>query len=418
MARSYLTRVVDSELATRLSSAGAVLIEGPKACGKTVTASKVASSVVCLDVDAGSRALVATAPEILFSQPTPILFDEWQLEPALWDLVRRQVDDRSPARGQFILTGSATPNDDARRHSGAGRISPLRMRPMSLYESGHSTGAVSLTSLFDGDTPAALDPGVTVPQLVDRIVTGGWPDLVQAEVRDAQQWLRDYLRNLVEVDVQSLGARRDPGNVRKLLTALGRGVGTEMSVQSLAKDVGGADGPADRDTIDAYLDTLTRLMITEDVPAWAPHMRSATPLRKSATRYLTDPSLGVAALGVGPQQLLADLNAAGYHFEALVVRDLRIYAQPLHGSLSHWCDNNGHEVDLIITLDDGRWAALEVKMSPNDIDEAAASLLRFLDKIDTSKLGQPAFTGVITTRSPAYRRPDGVHVMPISGIGP
>jgi predicted AAA+ superfamily ATPase len=378
----------------------------------------VAASVVRLDVDAGARALVGAAPEVLFAQQAPILFDEWQIEPALWDLVRREVDDRSPVRGQFILAGSATPNDDVRRHSGAGRISTLRMRPMSLHESGHSSGAVSLAGLFAGDTPAALDPGVSVPQLVERIVAGGWPDLIGAEIADARQWLRDYLRNLVEVDVQGLGARRDPQNVRKLLSALGRSIGTTTSVQALAADVGGTDGPADRDTIDMYLKALTRLMIVEDVPAWGPHMRSATPLRKSATRYLVDPSLGVAALGAGPQHLLADLNATGFHFEGLVVRDLRVYAQPLHGSLSHWRDNNGHEVDIVITLDDGRWAAVEVKMNPDHVDSAADSLLRFLDKVDTSKLGTPAFTAVVTTRSPAYRRPDEVLVVPIAALGP
>jgi hypothetical protein len=401
-----------------MSSAGAVLLEGPKACGKTATASRIASTVVRLDVDPGSRALLSTAPEVLFGQQAPILFDEWQVEPTLWDLVRRQVDDRSPARGQFILTGSATPNDDVRRHSGAGRISALSMRPMSLFESGISSGVVSLARLFDGETPAALDPGVTVPQLVERIVIGGWPALVHAELEGARQWLRDYLRNLVEVDVQSLGARRDPANVRRLLSALGRSVGTDASVQSLAKDVGGPGGPADRDTIDVYLRTLARLMIVEDVPAWGPHMRSTTPLRKSATRYFVDPSLGVAALASGPAQLLNDLNATGFHFEGLVVRDLRIYAQPLHGLLSHWRDNNGHEVDIIITLDDGRWAALEVTMNPGLVDEAAASVLRFLDKIDTAKVGPPAFTGVVTTRSPAYRRSDGVLVLPIGALAP
>ena len=418
MASNYRPRVADDELAIRMSAIGAVLIEGPKACGKTATAVRLAASVVRFDVDPGSRTLVSAAPEVLFDQSTPILFDEWQLEPTVWDLVRRQVDDRSPNRGQFILTGSAVPNDDVRRHSGAGRISTLRMRPMSLQETGDSTGAVSLAALFDGVTPAELDPGVTVRRLVERIVTGGWPDLIGAEVRDAQQWLRDYLRNLVEVDVQSLGSRRDPRNVRKLLTSLGRSVGTNVGAKALAADVGGADGPVDRETIDAYLKTLNRLMIIEDVPAWAPHMRSTTPLRKSATRYLVDPSLGVAALGVGPQQLLSDLNATGFHFEALVVRDLRIYAQPLQGTLSHWRDNNGHEVDIIITLDDGRWSALEVKMNPDDVNSAADSLLRFIDKVDTSKVGPPAFAGVITTRSPAYRRSDGSLVLPVAALGP
>jgi hypothetical protein len=418
LASDYRARVADGELTARMAAAGAVLIEGPKACGKTATATRLAASVIRFDVDPGSRALVSAGPEVLFAQPTPILFDEWQLAPTLWDLVRRQVDDRSPTRGQFILTGSATPNDDIRRHSGAGRISTLRMRPMSLHETGDSTGAVSLAVLFAGDTPAALDPGITVPRLVERIVIGGWPDLVGSEVGEAQQWLRDYLRNLVEVDVQNLGARRDPGNVRRLLTAIGRSVGTDATVQSLAADVGGADGPADRDTIDTYLKTLSRLMIIEDLPAWAPHMRSKTPLRKSSTRYLIDPSLGVAALGVGPRQLLGDLNAAGFHFEALVVRDLRIYAQPLHGTLSHWRDNNGHEVDIVITLDDGRWAALEVKMNPDDVNIAADSLLRFLDKVDVGKVGAPIFTGVITTRSSAYRRADGVLVLPVAALGP
>ena len=418
MPRTYLPRVADGELAARLSSAGAVLIEGPKACGKTATASRAARNVIRLDVDPGSRALVTAAPEVLFEQEPPILFDEWQIEPGLWDLVRRQVDDRSPARGQFILTGSATPNDDNRRHSGAGRISTLRMRPMSLYETGHSTGAVSLMALFDGSTPAALDPGVSVPQMIEWIVIGGWPDLIGSRTPQAQQWLRDYLHNLVEVDVQSLGARRDPGNVRKLLTALGRGVGTEMTVQSLARDVGGADGVADRDTVDAYLKTLQRLMVVEDVPAWAPHMRSTTPLRKSPVRFMSDPSLGVAALGVSPRHLLADLNAAGFHFEAMVVRDLRVYVQPLQGSLSHWRDNNGHEVDVIIALDDGRWAGLEVKMNPDDVDSAAASLLRFRKKVDLGKVGEPTFMGVITSRAPAYRRKAGVLVLPIASLGP
>lgn len=222
----------------------------------------------------------------------------------------------------------------------------------------------------------------------------------------------------MEVDIQGLSTQRDPRNVRRLLTALGRGIGTETTVQSLASDVGGADGPADRDTIAAYLNALNRLMVVEDVPAWAPHMRSRTPLRKSPARYMVDPSLGVAAIGVGPQRLLADLRAAGFHFEAMAVRDLRIYAQPLGGDLTHWRDNNNNEIDAVVTLEDGRWAAFEIKMNPADTDTAARSLLRFVEKVDTSKVGEPAFTAVITTRSPAYRRPDSVLVVPIATLGP
>ncbi|MEI6621120.1 MAG: DUF4143 domain-containing protein [Actinomycetes bacterium] len=418
MVGNYLPRIADGELQRRMSSSGAVLIEGPKASGKTETAVQLAATRFTLDTDAAARTAVRTAPELLFAQPTPILFDEWQAVPQIWNLVRHEVDSRSPQRGQFILAGSATPNDDALRHSGAGRIATLRMRPMSLYESQHSSGEVSLSGLFDGDRVAALDPGVTITQLIERIVVGGWPTLIGANAGDASEWVRDYITQIIEVDIQDLGSRREPENVRRLLASLARGVGTELSVKAMAADVGGQDGPASRNTIGAYLQALNRLMITEDVPAWAPHMRSATPLRASATRYLCDPSLAVAALGVGPRQLLADLNATGLLLESLVVRDVRAYVQPLGGTLHHWRDNNGHEVDIIITLRDGRWAGLEVKMNPDDVDAAAASLTRFANKVNTDKTGEPAFLAVITTRATAHRRDDGIVVAPIAALGP
>lgn len=420
MPRSYRPRIADGELRRRLSASGAVMIEGPRACGKTETASQVARTTFRLDVEQSTRIAVGAAPEVLFNRETPILFDEWQVVPDLWNLVRREVDDRSPERGQFILTGSATPADDITRHSGAGRIATLRMRPMSLFETGHSTGEVSLSNLFDGDLRPALDPGLTVPQLIERIVIGGWPALLDADFHEAQQWVRDYLTQIIEVDVPMLGARRDPENLRRLLTSLARGVGTELTVKAMAADVGGESGPASRNTVDVYLKTLNRLMLIEDVPAWAPHMRSTTPLRVAPTRYLVDPSLGMSALRVGPQHLLNDLNATGFHFESLVVRDLRVYAAPLDGVLHHWRDNNGHEVDIVVTLSDGRWAAFEVKMNPDDVDKAADSLLRFARKVDTdrSKAGEPAVLGVITTRALAHRRDDGVIVVPIATLGP
>lgn len=415
---TYRPRVVDRELADRMRSAGAVLMEGPKACGKTATAQRVAATVFRLDTDDGARALVDTAPEVLLSAEPPVLFDEWQVAPNLWNLVRHQVDDLGGAPGRFVLTGSSTPVDDAKRHTGAGRYSMLRMRPMSLFETGISTGQVSLRKLFDGDFTPSLDPGVTVPALVNCIVTGGWPALLDVSMRVAQQWIRDYLRTIVEVDMPQMGVRRDPETLRRLLASLARGTGTDLSAQAIATDIAGADRSIQRDTVAGYLDILNRVMITEDVPAWAPHMHSTTPLRKSPTRFMTDPSLGVAALGVGPQQLLLDLNATGFHFEGLVVRDLRVYTQPLGGRLSHWRDNNQHEVDIIITLDDGRWGALEVKMNPSAVDSAAASLLRFRDKVDTAKTGEPAFLGVVTTRSAALRRVDGVYVLPVATLGP
>lgn len=237
--------------------------------------------------------------------------------------------------------------------------------------------------------------------------------------QDAGRWLRDYLDQIVLVDIQQLGARRrDPDNLRRLLHSLARNVGTSAKVTALAKDVGGAEGPIARATVDGYLDSLSRLRLIENSPAWAPHMRSATPLQSSPTRYFVDPSIAIAALGQGPAQLLGDLNATGFFFENLVVRDVRVYAQKLGGRVQHWRDQNQNEVDVVVTLPDGRWGALEVKLNPADTDKAAAALLSFSEKVDQSKVGPPTALGVVTSTGFAYRRPDGVTVLPIGTLGP
>jgi predicted AAA+ superfamily ATPase len=415
----YRQRVLDSELAERLSAIGAVLIEGPKACGKTESATQKAVTTYRLDIDSTSRTAASVAPDLLLDSPSPVLFDEWQVVPTLWDQIRRAVDDRAPAKGLYILTGSATPSEGVRRHSGAGRIAIIQMRPMSLMESGHSTGEASLKAVLADDKVTAQDSGLTVPAIIERICIGGWPALLGASVQDAGRWLRDYLNQIVLVDIQELSTRRrDPENIRRLLNSLARNVGTSARVTALAKDVGGAEGAVARATVDGYLDSLTRLRLIENSPAWAPHMRSATPLQSSPTRYLIDPSLAVAALNQGPSQLLADLNATGFLFENLVVRDVRIYAQKLGGHVHHWRDQNQNEVDVVVTLPDGAWGAFEVKMNPSDTDKAAASLLGFAEKVDTSKVGPPAALGVITSTGFAYRRPDGVTVLPIGTLGP
>lgn len=415
----YRERVLDGELAHRLSAIGAVLIEGPKACGKTESAIQKAVTTYRFDVDSAARDAASVAPDLLLDRPSPVLLDEWQVVPTLWDQVRRAVDDRAPAKGLYILTGSATPRDDVNRHSGAGRIAIIQMRPMSLQESGHSTGQASLKALLAGDKVTAQDSGLTVPDIIDRICIGGWPALLDANTQEAGRWLRDYLNQIVLVDIQGLGARRrDPENIRRLLNSLARNVGTAAKVTALAKDVGGAEGPVARATVAGYLDSLSRLRLTENSPAWAPHMRSATPLQSSLTRYFVDPSLAVAALGQGPTQLLGDLNATGYFFENLVLRDVRIYAQKLGGQVHHWRDQNQNEVDVVVTLPDGRWGAFEVKMNPADADKAAAALLSFAEKVDQGKAGPPAALGVITSTGFAYRRPDGVTVLPIGTLGP
>lgn len=415
----YRPRVVDGELAERLGTIGAVLLEGPKACGKTESARQRAATTYRLDVDPAARNAASLAPAVLLDSPTPVLVDEWQLVPTLWDQVRRAVDDRAPARGLYILTGSATPSEDVNRHSGAGRIATIPMRPMSLTESGHSSGEASLEAVLAGDTVTARDPGLTVLEIIDRLCVGGWPSLLGATPDDAGRWLRDYLEQIVLVDIQALGVRRrDPENIRRLLISLARNVGTSARATALAKDVGGADGPVARATLDGYLQSLGRLRLTENSPAWSPHMRSATRLQSSATRYFVDPSLAIAALGQGPSQLLADLNATGLFFENLVMRDVRVYAQRLGGQVHHWRDQNQHEVDAVVTLPDGRWGAFEVKMNSADTDKAAASLVSFADKVDTRRVGPPAALGVVTATGLAYRRPDGVNVLPIGTLGP
>jgi predicted AAA+ superfamily ATPase len=414
----YRVRVLDAELATVMRSAGAVLIEGPKACGKTVTATQVAKTVVRLDTDVAAQAAIAIDPALLLDGPAPILLDEWQVAPAIWNAVRRAVDDRTE-RGQFILTGSAVPQDDVNRHSGAGRFATLRMRPMSLYESGHSNGQISLAALMDAQPQRAADTGIKVPDVIERIVAGGWPAQIDEPVATAARAARDYLAQIREVDVSRVGAtRRDPAKVGRLLTSLARNTATEANASSLAADTGGSDGPVDRGTIGEYLEVLERLMIVEDQPAWATHMRSRTPQRTSSKRHFVDPSLAVAALGTGTRGLLSGLNLTGFLFESLVVRDLRVLSQPLEGSVKHFRDSKGLEVDAVVQLADGRWAAFEVKLGVGQVEAGAASLLAFAARVDTTKVGTPAALAVITSTGFGYRRPDGVHVIPIGTLGP
>lgn len=414
----YQNRVVDVEIRERLTATGALLIDGPKAVGKTATASRVAETVLRVDVDRAARAALGAHPEQLFAYPTPILFDEWQEAPELWNLVRRAVDDHHE-KGLYLLTGSARPRDNARMHSGAGRIGRLRMRPMSLHETGHSSGQVSLEALLGGGEPAAAPSELTVPDLLERIVIGGWPDLLDANERRARIWLSDYRQNLAETDIPGLGPRRNPGNISRLLAGLGRAVGTPLNRSALEVEVGGAAGPIASETLINYLDALDRLMLVEPLPAWRPHLRSRTRLRVSPVHHFVDPSLGTAALGVGAADLLKDLEAAGYHFESLVLRDLRVYSQALGASLSSWRDSRtGAEVDVVLELPNGRWAAFEIKLGEAAADAAATSLLHFANKVDTTRHGEPLALVVITGGRFAHRRPDGVTVVPIGALGP
>jgi uncharacterized protein len=414
----YLPRVVDDELRRRLAAAGAVVIEGPKASGKTETALKVTASSAFFDVDSSVRQALAIDPSLVLEGATPRLLDEWQVEPSIWNHVRRAVDERKrPA--QFILTGSSVPVDDVNRHTGAGRFSFLRIRPMTLFETGHSIGTISLAAVMRGETVRSVDPLLTVPDLADRITIGGWPGQVGSTIANGAQAARDYLQQTAEVDIiRAAGGRRDPVRVGRLLRSLARNIATEVGVPTLAADAGGADGPLSRNTASDYLDALERLMIIENQPAWGPHLRSKAILRSAPKRHFADPSLAVAALATSPQGLLADLNLLGLLFESLVIRDLRVFAQPLDGTVSHYRDSNGLEVDAIIQLADGRWAAFEVKLGSGMIDAGAATLKRFAATVDTEQSGQPAALAVITGNGFGYMRDDGVAVIPIGALAP
>ncbi len=420
----YRPRIVDSELSARLAATGAVVIEGPKGCGKTATARQLARSEVLLDVDENARRAIAIDPSLVLDGPVPRLFDEWQLEPALWNHLRRAVDDRQQP-GQFILTGSAAPTDDITRHTGAARITRLRMRPMSLFETGHATGAISLAALLAGEPARSPESTLTVTDLAALVVIGGWPGNLTRTDAQAMQASRDYLDEIRRVDLSRVDrSTRDPAKVGRLLRALARHVATEASLATLMADtVGtdgadGADGALARDTMRDYLDALERVMIIEDQPAWAPHLRSRSRIRNAPKRHFVDPSLAAAALRATPARLLADLNALGLLFESLVVRDLRVYAQASDATVLHYRDNTGLEVDAIVEVSDGRWAAFEVKLGQGQVDAAAASLLTFATRVDTAKCGAPAALGVITASGYGYRRPDGVHVIPVGALGP
>jgi predicted AAA+ superfamily ATPase len=415
---AYLPRIADAELRACLAAAGAVVIEGPKACGKTRMAQQLAASTVLLDVDTAARQALAVDPALVLAGPRPRLLDEWQLEPALWNQVRRAVD-AAQEPGQFLLTGSAVPPDAADRHTGAGRFSFLRLRPMTLGESGAGKGGVSLAALLEGQPPSCSDPGLSVADLAELICRGGWPAQLGRPLLAACRAARDYLEQVRQVDVQRVdGRRRDPQRLGALLRSLGRNVATEVSLATLAADAGGADGPLDPRTVADHLQALERLMVIENQPAWRPHLRSKAALRQAPRRHFCDPSLAVAALGGSPQRLLNDLEWLGLLFESLVVRDLRVLAQALDGEVFHYRDNYGLEVDAIVQLRDGRWGAIEIKLGQGQVEAAAASLLRFRQQIDSRRTGAPAFLAVVCGSGYGYRRADGIAVVPVGALGP
>ncbi len=414
----YTTRVVDMQIRSALSTLGAVVIEGPRACGKTATGLHHCASSVLLDSLPDAPEIARLAPREILDGDPPRLIDEWQLAPRLWNLVRHEVDARQQ-RGQFILTGSATPADDITRHSGAGRFLRVRMRPMSLYELGTSNGSVSLARLMAREPAPSSTAAIDFTGLVETLCVGGWPGLRGLSSSDALAANRSYLRELARVDLPAItGVRRDPRRIGRLLRSLARNSAAPVPVSTLAADVGAPDDPIKPQTIADYLDALLGTYVLEDQDAWSPDLRSRARLRVSPKRHFVDPSLAVAALDASPARLIKDLHTLGLLFESLVIRDLRVYAQHIGAQVLHFRDGTGAEVDAIIELPDGTWAAIEIKLSAERADAAAASLRRVTSKVDTQRAGEPAALLVVTADRYGYMRDDGVAVVPITALGP
>ena len=414
----YRRRAADVLVARALEAMPTVVIEGPKGCGKTWTGRHFARSEVLFDRDVNARRSVAVVPGLVLEGDEPRLLDEWQLAPEVWNQARH-ASDEGRGTGRFILTGSAVPPDDITRHSGAGRVARVRMRPMSLTETGESTGEVRLGALLEGAPVAARRPDAEFRDVVEAVCRGGWPHLLDRSLPDAQDYLDSYLAELCRTDVNSVdGTARDPGGVARLLASIARNVATTASFSRLAADAAG-DRPLNRTTAAGYLRTLERVFVVEDAPAWRTHLRSRATLQSSPKRHLVDPSLAVAALGGGPPRLLADLEALGFLFESLVVRDLRIYSQAGRASVYHYRDSDQLEVDAIVEARDGRWLAVEVKLGGEEgIEHAARSLLRLRDKVDITRVGEPSKLLIVTATGYGYDRPDGTTVLPITTLGP
>lgn len=422
----YKNRVLDALLERKLQGKGAVLVEGPKWCGKTTTSARMAQSVLKLgdtSVLRSSRQLAEMNPALLLRGETPRLIDEWQTIPALWDSIRSEVDDRS-MMGQFILTGSAVPVNSAEIvHTGTGRIGRLTMRPMSLWESGESTGDISLGSLFDQPEEIFAENQLdNVEQIAYLICRGGWPQATMMNGTVALDQARDYYDSVVNYDIQRAdGVDRDPERVKLLMRSYARHQGASVNYSVICADMKSNDNMSlNDDTVASYVKALKKIFVVEDMRAWNPNLRSKTAVRTSDTRYFADPSIGVAALGIGPMDFLNDLNTFGLFFETLAVRDLRVFADALDGELYHYRDKSGLECDAVLHRRNGTYGLIEIKLGGEGlIEDGAANLKSLAERIDTTRMKAPSFMMVlIGTGAYAYRRKDGVYVVPIGCLRP
>ena len=419
----YKKRVADLLLERKLAGKGAVLIEGPKWCGKTTTAEQHAKSILYMDDPSKVKENLVTAdlaPQDLLAGDTPRLLDEWQIAPQLWDAIRFEVDHRE-GYGHFILTGSSVPLEDegenARHHSGTGRFSWLRMRPMALYESGESNGAISLKDLFSAPEKIYAHNDLSREDLAFLVCRGGWPAAVNMEKEMALDQAFDYCDAIAERDMSRVDkVKRSPERVRRLMRSYARNQAAQATFETIAADMAANEPQTmDTDTISSYINALRKMFVVEESEAWNPNLRSKTAVRTSNTRYFTDPSIGTAIMQLGPQDLLNDFNTFGLFFETMAVRDLRTYADALMGKVFHYRDSDKLECDAVVHLRNGDYGLIEIKIGGETlIEEGAESLKSLKNKLDTTKMKKPSFMMVlIGIGNIAYRRDDGIYVVPI-----
>lgn len=422
----YRHRIMDDLLKRKLQAKGAVLIEGPKWCGKTTTAEEIAASKVLLartDTKESFRSLLEIDMDTALAGAAPMLIDEWQTVPKLWDAVRYTVDHRR-TMGQFILTGSAVPDkkaEEEREHSGTGRFGWLTMRPMTLFESGESNGSVSIGELFTTQEDILETNELKLQDIAFLICRGGWPMAVGLPEEAALEQAFDYYDAVTKEDIVKVdGVKRTSERAQRLMRAYARHQGTQASIATLREDLKNNDSATlDDNTISSYLDALRKIFVVEDLPAWNPNLRSKTAIRTADTRYFVDPSIATAALGLGPEDLINDLKTMGFFFEAMCIRDLRVFAEALNGKVYHFRDKSGLECDAVIHLRNGRYGLIEIKLGGKSlIDEGAATLNSLEAQIDTTRMKSPSFKMILTaTGEYSYRRPDdGIYVVPIGCI--
>lgn len=418
--KQYKRRVVDEILKDKLAGKGAVLIEGAKWCGKTTTAEQVAKSIVYVSDPEKQQQYLTMAdlsPKRLLAGETPRLIDEWQLIPKIWDSIRFEVDHRDEF-GQFVLTGSSVPaSRDNINHTGTGRFAWLLMRPMSIFESGESSGEVSVKQLFTSPNEIFGENKLSLDDVAFLACRGGWPRAVGLERKIALQQAYDYYDAVVRSDISRVDdTARNSERVQRLMRSLARNQGTQATLEVLSEDVSPNDlRSMDTDTVYSYLGALKKIFVVEDMAAWNPNLRSKTAIRTTDTRYFVDPSVAVAALGLGPDDLIADLNTFGLIFETMCVRDLRVYADAVDGKVYHYRDKSGLECDAVLHLRNGKYGLVEIKLGGDKlIEEGAASLKKLAEKINVDKMNEPSFLLVLTAIGDyAYRRKDGVYVVPL-----